>query len=162
MFKVKKTSRTRLFVKIVAASVLCLLLFAAWDLLLPHSYEPSAFVAPITAQDYTDVPLPPEARNIRVAEYRHWIQFEQYVRFEAPPEVCLKYAASILPGYTLQPVDEYELKTSRFPLTKGAFRDFTWFDLATAQNVVAAGGGSDKPSVWIDQTRGVFYGVANK
>lgn len=149
--------KSRTMTWLVALAVLALLLFAAWQVAMPHSNEPSSFVTAGQAETFTEVPLPAAATHIRIAEYHHWIQFEQYMRFEAPPEVCLAYAEKILPKRTLQPVGEEEFKSMTYPLVKGAFTDLSWFDPTAAKHLVTAGGGPSVPQIWIDQDRGVFY-----
>jgi hypothetical protein len=63
----------------------------------------------------------------------------------------------LVPGEPLAPVDEYQLELDARPVREGVFRDFRWFDLQTAKNVVGAGGRSSQPQVWVDQDRGIFY-----
>jgi len=115
--------------------------------------------APITAakaESITGLKLPPEATNIRAASYNQWIELAQYIRFEAPVDVCLRYASSIA-GPMTHRADEYELKDGVRLLRAETFEDFSWFDLDKAKDVVSAGGGPSVPEVWVDQSRGVFY-----
>jgi hypothetical protein len=120
-------------------------------------YEPAPFATAADIPNGVGVPLPPEARNIRVAGWSQWIAHESYLRFEAPVPVCLQHAAKVLPDETLLPVPANVLANIR-PVQPGIFKDFSWFDLTTAQNVVGAGGGgSQQPQIWVDQKRGVFY-----
>jgi hypothetical protein len=154
----ERKTTVRWLVRIV---VLAVVVYGVWQLFGLHVNEPPRPATPAQAQKYTGVPLPAEAHNIGVAGYRQWIQFEQYVRFEAPVDVCLKYAAKVVPGATLQPIDEYEIKRGGGPIREGVFTDFGWFDLAKGKNVVGAAGGPGTPGqmgdVWVDQDRGVFY-----
>jgi hypothetical protein len=47
------------------------------------------------------------------------------VRFEAPPDVCLKYAAAVAQGAALQPVDEFQLSnTTHVRHADGVLTDF--------------------------------------
>lgn len=148
-------SRTRWIVRVV---VLAVLVYGVWQLFGLHVSEPPRPATPSQAQAYTGVPLPAEAKNIGVASYRQWIEFAQYVRFEAPVDVCLKYAAVVAPGAALQPVDDYQLERDARPIREGVLKDFVWFDLAKAKNVVGAGGTPNQmANVWVDQDRGVFY-----
>lgn len=128
-----------------------------WALVGLHVSNPARPVSPQQAEAITGVPLPPEASNIRVAGYQQWIEFVQYVRFEAPVEVCLEYAAAVIPGAALQPVDEYQLERDARPLREGVLQNFGWFDLAEAQNVIGASRRGPHENVYVDQDRGVFY-----
>lgn len=98
--------RARWSVRLV---VLAVVVSVVWELFGLHVTDPTQPATPAQAQAYTGVALPKEARNIRIAGYRQWIEFAHYVRFEAPVNVCLKYAAAIAPGAALQPVDTYQL-----------------------------------------------------
>lgn len=128
-----------------------------WSLLGFHVTESRGTITASRAESITGLKLPPEAKNIRAACYRQWIEYAQYVRFEAPVDVCLRYAATVAPGATTEPADEYDLADGRHLIQAGAFDDFSWFDLEKAQNVVTVGGGPSRPQVWVDQKRGVFY-----
>lgn len=57
----------------------------------------------------------------------------------------------------LKSADKSSLKGNAKPIGTNPFRDFTWFDLDQAKNIVTAGGGPSAPEVWVDQARGVFY-----
>jgi hypothetical protein len=127
----------------------------AWELFFPHRYEPTHSTAAAVAR-ITSLPAPPEAKNIRTAEYHHFQAFAEYVRFEAPVDVCLRYAESIA-GEKLKPVDAGDLQMYQQRFLIGGFRDLKWFDLSTAVDVVGAGGGPSVPEVWVDRKRGVFY-----
>jgi hypothetical protein len=129
----------------------------AWSLLGLHVNEPRGPVSAAEAASFASIPIPPEATNIRIAGYSQWIQYEQYVRFEAPVAVCLRHAAAVVPGEPLTPVGQDELKSSRLPVRQDVFLDFSWFDLRNASSVAGAGGGPSQPRVWVDQDRGVFY-----
>jgi len=120
-------------------------------------YEPAAFATALEASQACRIPLPPEATNIRVAGWSAGVAHEEYLRFEAPVAVCLKHAAILVPGAMLAPVPTDRFAADQRPPQSGIFRDLSWFDLAVAQNVVGAGGGSQCPQVWVDQNRGVLY-----
>src|SRR5512140_1713690 len=120
-------------------------------------YEPAAFATAADAFQGCGIPIPPEAKNIRVAGWSQWIAHEDYVRFEAPVPVCLRHAAVLVPGEALAPVPPDRLAADARPPQPGIFRDLSWFDLGAAQNVVGAGGGSQRPQVWGGQNRGVLY-----
>lgn len=143
---------------LVRTVVLAAIGWFLWSMFGLHVHEPPGPISVETAAALASIPIPPEAKNIRFAGFSHWIQYEQYLRFEAPVEVCLRHAAVIVPGKTLQPADAFQLRPERFPVDKNVFRKFDWFDLGgIGQNVVEAGGGPSEPTVWVDQTRGVFY-----
>ena len=143
---------------IVRVLVLAAVVYGVWQLVGLHVNEPAGPATPAQAQEYTGVPVPAEAKNIRIAGYRQWIEFANYVRFEAPVDVCLKYAGAVAPGTALQPVDEYQLERDARPIRENVLKNFGWYDLAKAKNVVGAGGTPGQMAqVWVDQDRGVFY-----
>lgn len=141
----------RVTIVIVAASLF------VWQLAGFHVIESRGPITAARAKSITGLTLPPQATNIRAASYRRWIEYAQYLRFEAPPEVCLSYAATILPGEAIQPAHDFGLERASQPLRPDAIKDFSWFDLDQAQDVVTAGGGPGQPEIWVDRNRGVFY-----
>jgi len=150
-----RKTRARWIVRIV---VLAGIIYGVWQVFGLHVNEPTRPVTPSLAQVYTGVALPAEAKNIRVAGYRQWAEFAHYVRFEAPVDVCLKYAAAVAPGAALKPVHESQLGSDARPPRAGVLKDFGWYDLASAKNVVGAGGTPEEVAqVRVDQNRGVFY-----
>ncbi|MEX0775852.1 MAG: hypothetical protein WD042_09090 [Phycisphaeraceae bacterium] len=120
-------------------------------------YEPAPFASAAEASKASGIPLPPEAKSVRVASWSQWIGHATYMRFDAPVAVCLRHAAVLVPDEALAPVAARQLADDATPPEPGIFRDVSWFDLGAAQNVVAAGGGSQRPRVWVDRTRGVLY-----
>ncbi|HVX86666.1 MAG TPA: hypothetical protein VH253_17925 [Phycisphaerae bacterium] len=108
------------------------------------------------AAAYTGVTLPAGAHDIGVAGWRQWIQAVEYVRFEAPVDVCLRYAAAVVPGVALQPEDGGLVELDGRPIREGVLKDFGWFDLGKAKDVVG-GGDASGVRVWVDRERGVFY-----
>lgn len=138
-------------------AVLGVVVWLVWPLFGFHVTESRGPVTASKAELITGLKLPPEATNIRAASYSQWVEYAQYLRFEAPAEVCLRYAFTVAPGAATQPADDSDLKNGARPIRSGAFDDFSWFDLDKAQNVITAGGGPSRPQVWVDQTRGVFY-----
>ncbi len=119
-------------------------------------YEPAALATPEDAARSCKLPIPPEAKNIRAAGWSQSIAHEDYLRLEAPVAVCLRHAAVLVPTEPLTPVSADRLAMDARP-PQGIFHDISWFDLSSAQNVVGAGGGSQRPQVWVDQNRGVLY-----
>jgi hypothetical protein len=109
------------------------------------------------AESITGLKVPPEATNIRAASHSLWVEYAQYLRFEAPVDVCLRYASTLVRGPTTKPDSELDLTDDARSVRADAFDDFSWFDLDKAQDVVTAGGGPSQPQVWVDRTRGVFY-----
>jgi len=122
----------------VPAVVVAAVVYGVWQLFGLHVNEPGRPATASEAEAYTGVPLPAEARNIGVAGYRQWVEFAQYVRFEAPADVCLKYAGAVAPGAVLQPADEDQLWLDARPIREGALTDFAWFDLSPTRTTSSA------------------------
>jgi hypothetical protein len=129
----------------------------AWSLFGLQVSEPGGPITASEAQAIVGITLPPEAKNIRAASYSQWIEYGQYLRFEAPVPVCLRCASRIVPGATTQPVDSFDLARASRSVRADAFKDLSWFDLAKAKNVITAGGGPSQAQIWVDRRRGVFY-----
>lgn len=142
---------------VLRGAALVVIAWGMWSLVGFHVSEPSGPITAAKAKSITGLTLPAEATNIRAASYSQWIEYAQYLRFEAPAEVCLSYAATIVSGEAIVPGDEFHVKRASQPLRPDAFKDFSWFDLAQAEDVVTAGGGSSQPQVWVDRVRSVFY-----
>ncbi|MBC7782813.1 MAG: hypothetical protein H7144_03155 [Burkholderiales bacterium] len=150
----RKPSKFKWFVRV---AVLGVIVWFVWSLFGFHVTESRGPCIASKAESITGLTLPPESKNIRAASYSQWIEYAQYLRFEAPVDVCVRYASTVVPGAATQPADEFNLKNGASLIRSGAFDDFSWFDLDKAQNVVTAGGGPSQAQVWVDQTRGVFY-----
>lgn len=100
----------------------------------------------------TSILPPPEARNLMAASADPLAPgFTHFVRFEAPPDVCLSYASAVLKGAPLGPPRQFDRS-----VCQDEFWRKSWFDLDKATNLV---GGSLSPdvTVWVDKDRGVFY-----
>jgi hypothetical protein len=149
-----KLSKFKWFVRL---AILGVVVWFVWSLFGFHVSEPGGPISAAKAQSMLGVQVPPEAKNIRAATYSQLVEYAHYLRFEAPVDVCLRYAETVVPGATTKPADEYDLAGNARPLRAGAFDDFSWFDLDMAQHVVTAGGGPSQPKIWVDQSRGVFY-----
>jgi len=117
-------------------------------------YESPAFLTASEARKHIAVSLPDEATNIRFAGYREWIAADDYLRFEAPVDVCLKHAAVMMPKSPLQQHQDRSSSAGTHPSSLH-LKDLSWFDLKRATNVVSARDGMK--ALFIDQDRGVFY-----
>ena len=76
-----------------------------------------------------------------------------YMRFEAPPSVCVAFANELASGVALEPVGKFDTIAHARLLNPEAFKDLSWFDLARANHIVGAGGGPRIPRVWVDLDR---------
>jgi hypothetical protein len=128
-----------------------------WQLTVLHVTEPAGPVSLAEAQSLTDIKLPASAVHVRIAGYSQWVQYEHFMRFEAPVADCLSVAAAVVPGQELEPVDDADRLADQGPTRKDVFRNFNWFDLSKSRNLVCAGFGPNTPMVWVDLDRGVFY-----
>jgi hypothetical protein len=137
--------------------VLGVIALFAWAMFGLHVSEPAGTITAAEAESIAGIKVPAEATNIRAASYTQSVEYTQYLRFEAAPDVCLRFAASLVPGKPLQSPDAYAPGSSVPAHHTSRFKDLSWFDLATAHDVVTAGGGPSTPQVWVDRTRGVFY-----
>jgi len=143
--------------RLLLVALVGLIAWFGWSLVGLHVSEPRGPTSAAEAESITGIRVPPEAKNIRAASFSQWIQYAKYLRFEAPPDVCLRFASTVVPGATTQPVDPSELAYNVFPIRPGVFKYISWFDLAQAQDVITAGGGPSQAQVWVDRRRGVFY-----
>ena len=136
------------------------------------AYEPPMFATAAEAIKACGIKLPAEARNVRVVTRKEWLEYEEYVRFEGPVSACLSHASDVVKGEPLLPIPSSGLQRQAGPimfpppapprkgdpLSAGIGQEPGWWDLSSAINVVGAGGDApDKPQVWVDQTRGVYY-----
>lgn len=142
---------------IIRLSILGVLLLGIWELFGLHITEPTAPVSVKKASSFANISIPSEATNIRIAGYRQWIEFNQFVRFEAPPAICLKTAEKILHDEKLYPSAPAEYTDFHGPLRDDVFKYFSWFDLRKAKNVVTGTIHGPETQVWVDQDRGIFY-----
>lgn len=104
-----------------------------------------------------DFPLPASSHNVRFYYHSEWIEYEFAVRFEAPVEDCKKQIPIVLAWD-----DKAYNRTSSYPIISvtnvGHQSSVNWFDTDKITNGIYAGeNGSHKPSIWIDQNRGIFY-----
>jgi hypothetical protein len=137
--------------------VLGIIIWIGWVYCGVHVTDSYGPISASKAESITGLKVPPEAANIRAATFHQWIETAQYLRFEAPVDVCLQYASLVNSGPVTQRADEYSLKDGVHLLRPEVFGDFSWFDLDKAQDVVTDGGGPSVPQVWVDRSRGVFY-----
>jgi hypothetical protein len=149
----KTKSRSKLY---SGLAILAAIGLFAWSLAGLHVHEPAGPVSAAEAKDFTRIEIPPEATNIRIAGFHQWIQYEQFLRFEAPAEVCLRTARRVQPNVKLARCDEFDLKHVD-SVRKDVYHDLTWFDLQQGVEVYGAGGGPGEPRLWVDTRRGVFY-----
>lgn len=141
----------------VRVAVVGMIVWFVWSLIGFHVTESRRPISAREAESIVGVKVPPEATNIRAASYRQWIEYAQYLRFEAPVDVCRRFASTVVPKATTQPADQFDLSGNARTPRPNAFTDFSWFDLDKAQDVFTVGGGPSQPQVWVDQTRGVVY-----
>ena len=150
--------------RIKLAVILAIPAILIWAIFFPHVTETSGPVSLDQAED-CPIPLPKEAKNIRFYARFQFNFFVEFVRFEAPADVCLEHIKPTLNAWgetfdylrdEAEPVRELnELpQLLRLPEEYGV----TWFDPHTIRKgVTAGGGGSGIPMIWVDTERGVFY-----
>lgn len=143
--------------KLFSIVVICLAAWFGWSLFGLRVTESHGPVDAERAESILGITLPPEARNIRAASYSQWIQYGQYLRFEAPVDVCLRFANDVTQGAATRPAGEFEQKQAARTPRAGVFDDFSWFDLHQARDVVIWRGGPSTPEVSVDRERGVVY-----
>jgi hypothetical protein len=122
------------------------------------------------ARKLTGFPFPSSARNIRFAHFRHWVGYEDFVRFEAPSKDCITFAEQVIaakksPGDD-KPADqlaEFGWHVDR-PIATCRELNIDWFDVEKInrgttgkRGMVGGRGPSHAPKVWIDLERGVCY-----
>jgi hypothetical protein len=139
--------------------------------------------APLTLAQANRCPidLPPEASNIQYKRWSCWVGLDEYVRFEAPPGICVAHAATVFAAWregsnpgttthplspTLSPTSAATLSTSTKPGRISSTKRRSgpeptcpsWFDPENISHGLASVNEvSHTPSIWIDLDRGVFY-----
>ncbi len=152
--------RSRRFRRLVPLAAVALIV---WALFFPHESSTSGPVS-LDQADGCPIPLPGSAREIQFFKRYQFNFFEEYVRFEAPPEDCLEHVDVVLhdwrktfddPIYSANPLSTIE----EIPVRKRFSRpDVDWYDTHNIrEGMRAGGGGSGVPMIWVDTRRGVFY-----
>jgi hypothetical protein len=130
--------------------------------------QPSVLVAkgrPETTVPAADcpIPVPTEARNLQYAVWSYGQVTQSWIRFEAPPDVCLAHAERLI-----QPFEEREgWAVSRAAMSNDpgvicvldpTEVDLSWFDLdRSGEGRVYRVNGGRAPVIWVDTGRGHFY-----
>jgi hypothetical protein len=137
----------------------------AWRTMTPLSY------AQAMANGHCPISLPKEARNIQFVDfYAGYGGLREFVRFEAPVQVCTAHAVTVINQFnswsaslrvntTAYPIDLLEAKEQtrearEFEPTSRAH----WFDSDTIKNGRRWGSNSSHlPLIYVDLDRGIFY-----
>jgi hypothetical protein len=102
--------------------------------MVPHIFDPARASTKGDIASLTFVEPPPQANDVRVADYLNGQAHISFVRFSAAPDVCASYAARII-HTKLAPLTReqmgYDLQTLRFG--SSALPDLKWFDLSYAK-----------------------------
>lgn len=143
-----------------------------WGITTPDIVRTAHPVPRTEAEQRCPIPLPAGARNVEYAVWSHWISFIVLVRFEAPPEECVKHIDTILTWHdeknpaltTLQKRRPRPPSYSGVPVTHvdrvdtSVLKPVPWFNPHLITRGIHAGvPGSHTPEVWVDLERGVFY-----
>ncbi|MGD0461012.1 MAG: hypothetical protein ABSB74_00850 [Tepidisphaeraceae bacterium] len=161
--------------------------YMIWYLASTHVNDPAGASTRADVTYYTSVPPPPEAHDIRVAAFEYVQARLTFVRFLAPVDICVKYAAAVMPNTTLKPVNWDQEYRDLGAIYAGAnkLHDLRWFDLPYANSywtiqsgqpvfrqpspqnpeapeIVGADANTEQKgylttSVRVDVSRGVFY-----
>jgi hypothetical protein len=142
---------------VVAATVT----FTVWRWSSLRVDDPAGFSSPSVVTQYTGVAPPAQATHIRTAGYSHGPIYSHYIRFEAPANVCLVYAQQLAAGSKLIPA-EPDCMDSVLTHDRTLLTHLGWFDLPRATNLVGATSGATSgptagASIYVDQSRGIFY-----
>jgi hypothetical protein len=121
----------------------CLMLFIGapigivrWLFFSTHRYDPGGPSTPADVAYYTSVQAPTEIRDIHVAAFDYGQARLVFVRFSAPADVCMKYAALVMPNTALKPLSWDQRYSDVMALYLGTCQinhDMRWFDLPYAQ-----------------------------
>lgn len=148
---------------VAGVGALLFLGYCVWALAFPHGRGTSGPVA-LDKAGGCPIPLPDTARRIQFFERSHWIEFVEFVRFEAPAEDCLAHVETVFAhwqeGLDTPSAQPDPLRAIETPPNRVHFAEeygVRWFDLQNIQEGVTAGGGSGVPKIWVDTRRGVFY-----
>lgn len=109
------------------------------------------------------IPLPASSHNINYAMYADWQAYQQFVRFEAPVEDCIRYIDLVLEWD-----DKIHKRKSSYPrlTVTGAspldgdsmMGSIPWFDVNKIRHGIYTGkASSHTPEIWVDTDRGIFY-----
>ena len=160
----RKERKRRVWRRIKLAIVLAVPALLVWAIFLPHVTKTSGPVS-LDQADGCPIPLPQGAKNIRFYKLFQFNSFVEFVKFEAPADVCLEHIKPTLIAWgetfdylrdRVEPVRDLEK-----PPYRNIFAEefgVTWFDPHTIRKgVIAGGGGSGIPTIWVDTERGVFY-----
>jgi hypothetical protein len=122
----------------------------------------SHFDKPLTYQEAQkagiELPLPTSSHNITYYAHTEWQECQYAVRFEAPVEDCIRQIPVVLAWD-----DKFYKRISSHSQTNVTHVDPVsdvpaWFDIQKITNGIYTGdNGSQKPQIWIDRDRGVFY-----
>jgi hypothetical protein len=111
--------------------------YVVWYVFVPHRHDPGAATTSADVEDYTSVPPPPEARELRVAAFEYGQARFSFVRFKAPAEVCRAYAGKVLPNTTLAALTDDQTYNDLMTLYLASYQlnDLRWFDLPYAKSL---------------------------
>ena len=108
-------------------------------------------------------PFPESAQNIYWGVYQNIQEYEYIVRFEAPSSDCLATVPNITAWYEQKHHPHISFTSvplgpnTSLPKSDGLY-PVPWFDLRHIQRGVQFTGDSqEKPNIWIDLERGIFY-----
>jgi hypothetical protein len=131
----EKSGRKKMKRRLILTASLILIVgalvgYVIW-LFSSHVYDPAEASTPPDVTHYTSVPPPSEARDIRVAAFSYQQAGFTFVRFTAPVDVCMKYAAAIMPNNALKPLTPDQGLQDLGTIHGASFRfhDLRWFDL---------------------------------
>ena len=125
-------------------------------------YDEPLSYAEATKAKHIDFPLPPSSSSIYYAIYADWQAYTRLVRFDAPPEECLKHIDAVLAWD-----NEVHKRTSIYPRIQvtqvahpgtGFLTPTHWFTPETITRGIYTGeDSSHKPQIWVDLEKGTFY-----
>jgi len=145
----RNQARRRSGIRFIVITALILLPLAylvygiAWPF-LTHQSDPGTASSAADVAELTSVTPPPQASGFRVASFDHGQARLVFVRFDAPADVCEKYAAAVLPPNSkLKPLDWQDKYDDLSTLYSGTlqFHDLSWFDLPYLQSFWTSQGG---------------------
>ncbi len=148
----------------VLAAALATCVFSStkvWEAWCRSVRQTTSPVSLTEARKFCRIPLPDSARNIQVAVFSDWENYQCFVRFEDSSPECARAIEPVFRSHAKDMKWKYAAPKIKV-ITEAPVLDVTpqgslrvdWFDIANIKHGITAGW---QPQVWVDNDRGAFY-----